>query len=165
MASLDNTRVMNLTEFGRAMHAEMEAISAAARLGVSTRGRILYSTTFPCHNCTRHIVGCGIERVVYIEPYPKSLGQHFHRDSISVEEQKDNHVRFQPFVGIAPRRYMDLFSMTSPDGIRTKRKDSFGKLLKPESHIRLSIPYTSSLDREKHAVQKLKELTVQKEET
>lgn len=72
--TLEEARVANLTEFGRAVHAEMEAITSAARIGVSIRGATLFTTTFPCHGCAKHIVDAGIERVVYIEPYPKSLG-------------------------------------------------------------------------------------------
>lgn len=36
---------MNLTEFGRAVHAEMEAILAAARVGIPVKGSTLYTTT------------------------------------------------------------------------------------------------------------------------
>jgi len=54
----DNPKVKNafkksslfgITEFGRAVHAEMEALSSCARRGISTQDVILYTTTFPCH--------------------------------------------------------------------------------------------------------------------
>jgi cytidine deaminase len=115
------SQVMNLTEFSRTVHAEMAALSDAARRGVPVGGDILYTSTFPCHNCAKHIVAAGIERVVYIEPYPKSLALDLHLDSIEVEGRgNDTDVNFTPFVGIAPRRYMDLF--TAPE-----RKDEDGK--------------------------------------
>ncbi|MEJ7655371.1 MAG: deaminase [Chloroflexia bacterium] len=46
------------------MHAEMSALLDAGRRGVPVQGATLYTTTFPCHNCARHIVGAGIDRVV-----------------------------------------------------------------------------------------------------
>jgi deoxycytidylate deaminase len=78
--------VLDISEFGRAVHAEMDALLTCARSGVSPTGAILYTTTFPCHNCTRHIVAAGIERVIYIEPYAKSRAEELHDDAIVVEE-------------------------------------------------------------------------------
>jgi deoxycytidylate deaminase len=72
---------MNLTEFGRDVHAEMSAIVSAARRGTSTEGAYLYCTTFPCHNCAKHIIAAGIRQVVYVEPYAKSFAAEFHLDS------------------------------------------------------------------------------------
>ena len=62
-----------ITEFGRAVHAEMDALLACARISVSPVDATLFTTTFPCHNCTRHVIGAGIKRVVYIEPYPNRV--------------------------------------------------------------------------------------------
>ena len=75
-SALDSLLIMDLTEFGRAVHAEMNALTDAARLGRATKGATLYCTTFPCHNCAKHIVASGIDRVVYIQPYPKSVPQN-----------------------------------------------------------------------------------------
>jgi deoxycytidylate deaminase len=107
------SRIMNSTEFGRAVHAEMDAIIGCARRGISPQSCTLYVTTFPCHNCTRHIVAAGLSRVVFIEPYAKSLASDLHDDSISVEGELStkNRVNFVPFVGIAPHRYIHLFQM------------------------------------------------------
>lgn len=121
---LKSARVMNLLEFGRSVHAEMAAISSAARLGIPIRGATLYTTTFPCHMCARHIVSSGIARVVYVEPYPKSRARHLHGDAIQVDAQKPvrGPVVFEPFVGIAPRQYLDIFDA------RDRRKDSAGRI-------------------------------------
>ncbi len=70
--ALESSKLMDLTEFGRVVHAEMAAICDAARLGRSIKDTTLYCTTFPCHNCTKHIIACGVKRVVYMEPYIKS---------------------------------------------------------------------------------------------
>ena len=121
---LKGARVMNLLEFGRCVHAEMAAITSAARLGVPIKSATLYTTTFPCHMCARHIVSSGIARVVYVEPYPKSRARHLHGDAIQVDAQKPvpGLVIFEPFVGIAPRQYQDIFDA------RDRRKDSTGKI-------------------------------------
>jgi cytidine deaminase len=120
---LKGTQVFSLLEFGRTVHAEMAALMDASRRGVSVKSGTLFSTTFPCHLCARHIIAAGIERVVYIEPYPKSKARELFPDSMSVDpvEQSSDRVNFEPFVGVAPRQYLDLFE--SPGD----RKDSSGR--------------------------------------
>ncbi len=121
-AGIRGSKVMDLLEFGRIIHAEMSAITDAARLGLSTKDTILYSTTFPCHICAKHIVAAGIERVVFLEPYPKSYAKELHSDSIEVEGRKvTGKVRFEPFIGISPHRYRDLFE-------KGRRKDEKGQV-------------------------------------
>jgi deoxycytidylate deaminase len=106
-----SAQIRNLIEFGRAVHAEMAALIDAARRGVPVSGCTMYVTTFPCHLCARHIVAAGIRRVVYIEPYAKSRTADLYPDSIAIEQGPCEKVQFEPFVGIAPRQYMKLFSM------------------------------------------------------
>lgn len=106
---LADAAVMDLTEYGRIVHAEMCAICDAARLGRSVRGGTLFCTTFPCHNCTKHIIASGIKRVVYIEPYPKSRAQELHGHEVSLENESLDKVSFVPFIGISPFRYRDIF--------------------------------------------------------
>lgn len=121
--ALAASRLNELTEFGRAVHAEMEALLACARSGVSVRGATLYTTTFPCHNCARHIVAAGVTEVVYVEPYSKSRAPDLHDDSIAIDQPTGTgKVRFRPFVGVAARRYFDLFSMKLGSGVPTIRK-------------------------------------------
>ena len=160
VGKLKPTRVMNLTEFTRAVHAEMEALSSATRVGVSVRGATLYTTTFPCHGCAKHIVVAGITRVVYVEPYPKSLAIDLHNDSIAVEEQPEGDhpkVRFEPFVGIAPRRYDVLFSTTTPEGTRIRRKDADGNVVEGQTHVRISMSDRTYIQRESDAARDLKD--------
>ena len=110
---LRDIQLMDLTEFGREVHAEMGALMDAARRTTNVKGCILYCTTFPCHICAKHIIAAGIKEVVYIEPYPKSLAKELFEDSIVLgEAKKANHLNFRSFVGISPRRYIDLFTMT-----------------------------------------------------
>lgn len=108
---LRGARVMGVLEFGRSVHAEMAALMSAARLGISVKDATFFCTTFPCHMCARHIVASGIRRVVYVEPYPKSKARPLHRDSISVDPlvPSVDLVNFEPFEGIAPRQYQEMF--------------------------------------------------------
>jgi deoxycytidylate deaminase len=128
---LEQSKISDLTEFGRVVHAEMEAILSCARIGVSTVNASLYCTTFPCHNCAKHIIDAGIERVVYVEPYPKSRALDLHSEAISLKTSLDDpseqgRVTFEPFTGVGARRFLDLFSMSLGGGSKLKRKDKQG---------------------------------------
>jgi deoxycytidylate deaminase len=116
-----DSQVMDIIEYGRMIHAEMLAISDAARLGRSVKGATLFCTTFPCHLCAKHIVSSGISRVVFLEPYPKSYAKKLHGDSITFDPSDKTKVLFQAFIGISPRRYRDIFE-------KKKRKNADGKV-------------------------------------
>ena len=121
---LKGTRAASIIEFGRIVHAEMAAVCDAARRGVSIRDATLYCTTFPCHMCARHLIAAGIMKVIYIEPYPKSLAKDLYKASIRLDyepAQAERVVEFVPFTGVAPRRYLQLFEMVK------KRKDDTGR--------------------------------------
>ena len=106
------TAIRDLIEFSRSIHAEMEAILAVAREGKhSLVGATLFTTTYPCHNCARHIVASGITKVVYIEPYLKSLAIELHDDVISEVPGTKDKVLFRQFDGVAPVNYLKLFRM------------------------------------------------------
>lgn len=113
----DKAQLKNVIEFFRAVHAEMAAIISSARRGASIDGATMYVTTFPCHECGKHIVASGIKRVVFIEPYPKSRVPDLYSDSISIDRDEEEKVIFSGFVGIAPRRFLEWF--IAPD----RRKD------------------------------------------
>lgn len=128
---LRQTRIGSLLEFSRAVHAEMEALMAACRRGVSTVGSRMFVTTEPCHPCTRHLLSAGVDEVQYIEPYPKSLALQLHGDAITQQakdwlppsQPRTSHdpnprrashdpnpkMLFRPFVGVAPRLYARAF--------------------------------------------------------
>ncbi|MDT9105868.1 hypothetical protein RSW49_23305, partial [Escherichia coli] len=67
----------------------------------------------------RHIVAVGINKVVYIEPYEKSLALELHDDAIT-EVNESGKVLFESFEGVSPRRYHKFFFSTD------ERKDSKG---------------------------------------
>jgi deoxycytidylate deaminase len=118
--------LMDIIEFGRVVHAEMSALIDAARLGRAVQGSNLYCTTFPCHICAKHIAAAGIDKVYFLEPYPKSAAFSLHPDSIEVEGTSRVHfeefkkTEFIHFHGISPRKYRDFFE-------RNRRKDKNGK--------------------------------------
>lgn len=126
---LRESQLLDVIEFGRSVHAEMAAITDAAKRGVSIKGARLFCTTFPCHLCARHIIAAGIEKVIYVEPYPKSRTEDLFFDSVAINprEKSNKKVNFFPFVGVAPRRYFDFFQLTG------KRKDKYGDILDMET--------------------------------
>lgn len=113
---LKGSRLSQLLEFSRAVHAEMDALLRAGRRGASTVGTRMFVTTYPCHYCARHLVTAGVDEVQYIEPYPKSRATRLHADAISTEpadwvppSRNGDRVLFRPFVGVAPRLYQRAF--------------------------------------------------------
>lgn len=122
---LEITALGSIIEYSRAIHAEMEAILNIARSGKSsTLGSVMYTTTYPCHNCARHIIASGISRVVYIEPYEKSLAMKLHSDAISIDEPSSGKVLFENFQGVSPIRYTTLFAFSH------RRKDNKGQAVR-----------------------------------
>lgn len=157
---LEKSRINDLTEFGRVVHAEMDAILSCARGGIATREAVLYCTTFPCHNCAKHIIDSGIIRVVYVEPYPKSKALELHDDSIELRTRLDdsvsaNKVVFEPFTGVGARRFLDLFSMSLGAGSKLIRKNKDdGSIVdwKPENaRLRVPVLPMTYVDAEKEA--------------
>ncbi|MGG5886127.1 anti-phage dCTP deaminase [Falsiroseomonas sp. HC035] len=129
--TLAGTRVASIIEFGRIVHAEMSAITDAARRGLAVKNAKLYCTTFPCHMCARHIIASGISEVIYIEPYPKSMARDLYEGMLRVdhdEEEDEGAVHFRPFVGTAPRRYLAFFEMP-------ERKDAQGHVIEWASTV------------------------------
>lgn len=58
----------------RTQHAEANAISWAARVGVHIEGATMYCTLQPCLFCAKLIAMSGIIRVVYIDDYRDGSG-------------------------------------------------------------------------------------------
>lgn len=55
-------------------HAEANAVSFAARQGISTENTTLYVTLSPCEVCARLLIAAGIEGVVFDEAYRDPAG-------------------------------------------------------------------------------------------
>lgn len=169
---LKDTSLFSLTEFGRTVHAEMDALLSCARSGRSPAGATLYATTFPCHNCARHLLAAGVARIVYIEPYPKSLAVRLHYDAIELGEKGLDHsaigcrsrLSFEPFLGLGPRRYFDMFSLKLSSGRKLERKEKRGNgeavrwIRSPDQRPRVPMDPKSYLERENIAVQTISDL-------
>lgn len=121
-AYFEKTGLDAVTEFGRAVHGEMGTLMDGARRGVSVAGLTMYVTTFPCHQCTRHIISAGIRRLVYVYPYPKSRAKDLHGDSIDLEGTGGQKVRYESFLGVAPTSYARYFTMPK------RKNDETGEL-------------------------------------
>jgi deoxycytidylate deaminase len=150
---IKQTRYMQLIEFIRATHAEVSALMDAARRGTSVRGCNMYVTTFPCHECARNIVSAGIARVVYIEPYAKSLALELHDNSIELDTETDSgKVPFVPYLGVSPRIYSTIFQMPI-------RKGSDGGVVRWEAaaaNPRVSGSFWSYVEYEKEDLKRLR---------
>lgn len=164
--NLKKTPIGKLLEFSRAVHAEMDALISAARLGASTIATRLFVTTYPCHYCARHIVSAGVDEVQYIEPYPKSKALKLHGDAITQlhttwippskfkdsaivvqvtnqTQSLERKVLFRPFTGVAPRLYRQVFLKDR------KLKDSEGNFLIGDSDSATGLLKLSYQDIEK----------------
>ncbi|MDR0460658.1 MAG: cytidine deaminase [Nitrososphaerota archaeon] len=147
-----------LTEFNRAVHAEMEALIMCARNNISCKGADMYVTTFPCHACAKHIIAAGIKTVVYIEPYPKSKTFELFDDSTTQKEggnEKGDKVLLVPFFGVGPRKFIEMFSMKFGTLEKKIRKDVCEKAVTfdaGDANIRDPLSEKSYLEREKDAV-------------
>lgn len=110
----EGSEIESIIEYSRSIHAEMEAILSVAREGKhSLVGATLFTNTYPCHNCARHIVASGVWRVIYIEPYRKSLAIALHSDAITEDHDQEGKVLFAQYDGVAPKSYQRLFKPVS----------------------------------------------------
>lgn len=150
--ALKSTDIKDLVEFSRAVHAEMDALICVARGAKSGLiGGTLYCTTFPCHSCARHIVASGITRVVYVEPYPKSLAITLHEDAITSLDQEDSRVKFLQYEGVAPKNILRLFGNKKGRKKDGKAVEIDPKKASPASHS----PLDSFLTREQIVLKEL----------
>ncbi|MEN4588456.1 anti-phage dCTP deaminase [Pantoea agglomerans] len=111
---IKNSRLKDLIEFSRAVHAEMHAILGASRVaGERILGGKIFVTTYPCHSCARHIIASGISEVYFIEPYRKSLALKLHSDAMTESFVETEKVKLIQFDGVAPTRFLELFDSGS----------------------------------------------------
>lgn len=114
-----NKFLKSILDFHPCTHAEISAIIDAAKLGVTVREAILYTTTFPCHLCAKDIINAGISRVVYLEAYPKSKNKELYPDLIDFDtNSKSEKTPFEFYCGIGPKRFLYAYSLDN----QTKNK-------------------------------------------
>lgn len=138
LQSLAGSHFMNIGEFSRPVHAELSAIIDAARRGVGIDKCSIFVTTYPCHNCAKHIIAAGLTRVFYLEPYPKSRAGTLYGEELEMDAPNPQHregkVVFIAYSGVAPRQYGKLFSMMkrgSKSGLDRRRWNEQKKTLRP----------------------------------
>ncbi|WLI89083.1 hypothetical protein Q4S45_20650 [Massilia sp. R2A-15] len=87
-----------------------------------------------------------------MEPYPKSKALEFHGDAITLDASlPHNKVVFEPFVGVGPRSFFNLFSTGLGSGYEVVRKSADGKIVKWNEHgskLRMQMLPTSYIERE-----------------
>ena len=85
-------------EICRGSHAELNAIVQAASVGTATAGGTIYCTHEPCSFCTKAIINAGIQRVVFVHPYPDDLARQMRIDGgVRIERLSED-----VFVSVAP---------------------------------------------------------------
>jgi len=68
----------NKGDYCRSVHAEINAISQAAKFGINIRDSILYTTLAPCITCFKALVNSGVIKVYYEYLY----------ESVNIERDK-----------------------------------------------------------------------------
>lgn len=73
----------------RTVHAEQNALTQAAKLGVALDGATLYCRMTPCRVCAMLIINCGIKRVVCAHKYHAGAESEamFKQASVALEYQ------------------------------------------------------------------------------
>lgn len=143
-----NSLVGEITEYGRMVHAEMNALADAARMGRSVKGATIFVTTYPCHNCAKQLVAAGISRIVFVEPYPKSKTEILFKNIIEQETGNNEIVSIEHFYGISPKRFRDIFE-------KSRRQSKTGEIESwYEGRIEPRLGYfaVTSTDQEVHAI-------------
>lgn len=54
-------------------HAEVSAITNAARIGCSTLGATMFTQGQPCNECCKSVINCGIKRIVLHKQWPNLI--------------------------------------------------------------------------------------------
>lgn len=63
------------------IHAEADLIAHMAKEGISTQGKDIFVTTFPCPNCAKLIAASGVQACYFIEGYATLDGQRILKDA------------------------------------------------------------------------------------
>jgi dCMP deaminase len=75
------------------IHAEVNAIAAAARQGIAISGAAMFVTSFPCLICIRSIIAAGIKKVVYMNNFYKPHHEElFIKNGIKIERVPEEKV-------------------------------------------------------------------------
>jgi dCMP deaminase len=56
------------------VHAEQNALLAAARFGVAVEGCAIYTTLQPCFGCLKELLQANVREVCYLHPWESKFG-------------------------------------------------------------------------------------------
>tara|TARA_B110000503_G_C6992121_1_gene347795 strand:- start:291 stop:740 length:450 start_codon:yes stop_codon:yes gene_type:complete len=87
LAGVPHTSIVRNNHEQATVHAEQNAISDAARRGVSVNNATAYITHYPCINCAKILAASGIKKIVYHSDYKN--------DEIVNEIYKDTNIVIQ----------------------------------------------------------------------
>jgi cytidine deaminase len=126
--------IRGITEFKRSTHAEMSALLDASRRGVAVRDCTMYVNTYPCHNCTKHIIASGITKVIFLHPYTKSKAREMYKGMIKHgifvdQAEVKNVVIFEPFFGVSPNRFIQTFANDKETRLERENGKENGKTI------------------------------------
>jgi dCMP deaminase len=81
----------------RTVHAEQNAITQAARRGISLDGGTLYCRMTPCRTCAMLIINCGIERVMCEHRYHAASESEdmFRQAGVRIEYVNDDILHYE----------------------------------------------------------------------
>ena len=73
-SGFDNNCEINGKTIPEVLHAESNAITKCAKMGISLNNSTLYCTLMPCLDCSKLIIQSGIKNVYYSEKYKCTKG-------------------------------------------------------------------------------------------
>jgi len=81
-------------------HAEMNAITNAALIGVSLKNCVLYTNGVPCATCGRAVINAGIKEVVVDEGWEKHTSNKWYQEKLRTEKMfEEAGVRLRVWAG------------------------------------------------------------------
>tara|TARA_B110000977_G_scaffold123641_1_gene158520 strand:- start:838 stop:1287 length:450 start_codon:yes stop_codon:yes gene_type:complete len=88
LAGVPHTSIVRNNHEQATVHAEQNAISDAARRGVSVNNATAYITHYPCINCAKILAASGIKKIVYHSDYKNDeIVNEIYKDTNIVIEQ------------------------------------------------------------------------------
>lgn len=75
----------------RTVHAEVNAIVFAAKNGIETNKAVVYTTHYPCAQCTKLLIVAGIKKIYYDIPY--RMDENPFKHLIKLEQVKEEIVK------------------------------------------------------------------------
>jgi dCMP deaminase len=69
LSGADHVSIVENNHEQATIHAEINAITDCAIRGVETKDATAYITHYPCINCFKALVSCGIKKIIYLNDY------------------------------------------------------------------------------------------------